>query len=594
MVSRWFDRFLRMPWAALLPLLLLLPFLLSGAVRFQTGASLGIGLFVCSIVAAMAGFAAYRLGLPRLTESNGRWAGPATLASAVVLVICMYRLWWTPNFMGMPNTMVGVDLGNHVKIYLQFLQRSHKQYEGFVGLYSLAHWWRQVLSLRGYTSTSAIYFGFRFAHYACVMAIPLALALVAYPSIARLNSITRGIAALVLTLPFQLGVLAILIFPVVEYYQAEGFYSQIVGLLPMLLGWLFYGLLEDARARFIVGLFWVVVQRFSYGLNLGDTLVTLGYLTVWELHTLRPAWLRWGARAFVPVAFGGAYVLFSKLYELRAMHGYFNNQHVHWVVPTQLFLSAVLVASPPVLRGAGIEVSDAAARLWRYAGTFGVFSSALTVVYFLYEHPLEYYILKYSMYAVVLVSVASVGPLSAIIAHFASREFSRASWRGPLRVAIASFLVCSLSVIGFTSGYRSYRVMAQERYDRPILNATMLSNYEPQVDAFIEGTLKKHKAQFGGYYDPFWPRMFVANALRSLFSELPDYYYNGDFNRSAQMFQVRPGNCYFVLGIPALYHGDALTSLKVQVASFLDKPTKCHEFAVAWGTGKLQVCAKCY
>jgi hypothetical protein len=594
MVSRWFDRFLRMPWATLLPSLVLLPFLLSGAVRFQTGASLGVGLTACLLAAGAAAYAARRFGLPRLTESSARWAGPVTLVVTVVLVAWMYRLWWTPLFAGMPNTMVGVDLGNHLKLYLHFLHRSHKQYEGFVGLYALAHWWKQVLSLGGRTDTSALYYGIRFAHYAALLALPVALASVAYASIARIKGLVRGIVTLALTLPFQLGVLAVVVFPVVQYYQAEGFYSQVVGLYPMLLAWLFYGLVEDVRARFVLGVFWLVVQRFSYGLNLGDMLVTFGYLMAWELHALKPAWLRWAARLFVPVAFTAAYVIFSKLYDLRGMHGYFNNQSVHWAVPTQLFLSAALLSAPTGLRSAGIAVSEASARLWRYAGTFGLFNSGLTVVYFLYDLPFEYYILKYGMYSVVLVSIASIGPLSAIHAHFVSEPYSPTQWRDQLRVLVASVVVCTLSVIGFTRGYLNYRAMAQERYNRAIPNATLFSNYEPAVDGFIARTLKDHKAEFGGYYDPFWPRMFVANAMRSLFGDLPDYYYNGDFNRSAEMFQVKPGKCYFVLGGLEHYHGYPLSPLRTQVATFLDKPAACRDFSQKWGTAKLSICAKCY
>lgn len=593
MLSRLSNKLPRSPWPTLLPLLLPLPFLLSGAVRFTLGTSLGVGLLICCLAAAAALLAARKLGLPRLTSSSTNWGGLATFVATGVLVACTFRLWWNTPFQGLPNTHWGVDVGNHAKLFLRFVFGSHKQYEGFVGMYALMHWWRQLLLLRGLTPSAGVYYALRFAHYVFLLSIPLALSLVVHASVARLRTLRQHATTLLLSLPVQLGVLAVVIFPVTQYYQAEGFYSQIAGLYPCLMMWVFYGLVEDVRARFILCAFWLVVQRFSYGLNLGDALIAFGYLTIWEAGSIKPAWLRWGARLFVPVAFAGAYLVDSKLYALKFMHGYYINQPLYWTVPTQLALALALVASPSALTAAGIAVSDASRRMWSYAGIFGLVNATLTAVYFVYDNPVEYYIMKYGLYAVVMMSIAAVGPISAILAHILSGAADRSRWRAQARVIVAVPIVAAIAVVGFYHGYEVYRLPARERFERPIPNVTNFSHFERPVDSFIVRTLEQKKAKFGGYYDPFWPRMFLANTLRRRFSDLEDFYYNGDFKRAQKMFVLQPGHCYFVLEKPVDYHGDAFTPLQQQLGELYGKRQDCTAYRPTWGTRDLTVCSTC-
>ncbi len=580
-----------MPWAALLLASLPLPFLLSGAVRFLTGWTLGTSLLLCVATMGLA-LCMYVWRAPAWNESPTRVPVIAALAMMAMTIAWFFRLWWTPVFRGLPNTIWGVDVGNHALLYLRFTEGDHQQYEGFVGLYALIHWYRQTFGA-WLSKTNAIYFGIRFAHYVCMLAVPVALGLVPYPALAQLRTTRQQLVASALIIPFAMSVLTFLIFPPAGYYQAEGFYSQIVGVYPLMLGWLCFGLLENPALRFLVCMFWVVVQRFSYGLNLGDLLLTLAYLWSYEAWAIRPLWLRWGAVLFVPVALAAACLVDDKLYALRGAHGYFINHSVPWVLGGQLVLSSALLSAPAALHAAGVSVTDPAQRLWRYAGTFGLVNGALTMLYFAYDAPLEYYILKYSLYPVILVCAASVGPIASVIAHMVSSDLKTLLRRESMRLIVAMLAVGALSAGALRHGHASYRPLAVERYERTRPNMVLFSHYEPKVDAFIDRTLETRNAQFGGYYDPYWPRMFLTDALRFQFSAVPDFVYNRAFERAERMFEDKPGHCYFYLGDVQHYHGPSSVPLKRHLTQLREHQVDCMSFQPRWGLYELRVCAAC-
>ena len=590
MKARLSDMFLRQPWATVLPLLVLLPFLLSGAVRFSLGWSLERSLLVC---ATALGLAVLGFGLPRLPVSGGV-ATLGTLAVAVILVACTYRLWWTPVLGGLPNTSVGVDAGNHIIVYQRFLGAQHRQYQGFVGMYALMYWYEKLIASRSVSSTVSMYHALRFAHYAAVLSIPVALALVVYPSLASLKGRAQQFAALLLTLPVQGCVLAVLVFPPVQYYQAEGFYSQIAGLLPLLFGWLMFGLCEDAGERLFVCGFWLVVQRFTYGLNLGDALLTCAVLWSWDLREMGSTWLRWGARLFISAALGGAYLVYMELRPLRGMQGYFTQHSIGWLLPSELLLSLVLLVAPRALSSVGVSVSDAARRLWRYAGTFGSINGTLTVLYFVVDAPQTYYIFKYSLYAVVVVMIASVGPVSTLIAHLISKGWRWAFGRKALRVVVGGAAMYALVLLGLLKGHQVYRAQAAERYERSEPSVQLYSHFEPRVDAFIDRTLSARNARFGGYYDPFWSRMFLMNALRFQFSARRDYVFNRAFERAERMFPDEPGKCYFWLGKPTDYAGGLHRPMGEHLSELNAQRAACESFSVRWSEQEQTVCAACF
>jgi len=590
--ARTRDTWLHRPWATLLPLLVILPFSLSGAVRYTLGLGLGASLALVLVLCALAGAAVHRYGLPDTSRARSWHAALAALLVTLGLTAVTFRLWWTPLYRGLPNTAAGIDIGSHLAIFHNFSSVDPKQYEGFVGLYALMYWYGKLFATTG-SASATVFYGLRFAHYAYLLALPVALSLVLYPVLATISNTRRLWTVALLSLPAQLAVLVVALFLPLEYYAAEGFYSQIAGLYPLVFGWLFYGLVEHAGSRFVLCCAWLVVQRFTYGLNLGDTLVTLSYLWLWEASEIRTRWLRYGALAFVPVALFTGYTVYVKLLPMRSWLGLLTAAALPWSTGVQLLLSVALLMAPDVFESAGVVASRASVRLWRFAGAFGFINGALTAVYFALGEPREYYILKYGLYAMVLVSMAALGPLCTLIAHFVQGDLR---WRDSLasvRLSIGVLVITGLVSLGFVEAYRPYRGWAQERYQRTVPNAMLFSIFEPRVDSFIQRTLAAHHATFGGYFDPHWSRMLVHNTVFGGFFERPTHHLRYEFFASTLTFPSTPGRCIFAAGEPGWYHTPPDSATGAQIRDIAEHSDDCKSYVPRWGAAPLKVCAKC-
>jgi hypothetical protein len=581
-----------MPWAVLLPLTSLLPFMLSGAVRYELGTSFEVSLALPGALFVIVAGALYTYGLPALEQAHNRWASPAVAVFALLAIAITFELWWTPLFGGLPNTFEGVDLGNHLLLYQRFIRPGrHRQYMGFVSMYALMHWYRALFAAKQ-SEAQSYYYALRFTHYAFLLSVPVALALMVYPSLARIRGTTQLLISAVLSLPVQLAALGFLLFPVLQYYQAEGFYSQIAGLYPLLFCFLSYGFIENAGARFVLCCFWIVVQRFTYGLNIGDALIALAYIMLFDARDIRSRLLRWGAYAFVPVALYGAYGILRKLWFLRVSKGYFINYSIGWIIASLILTGVLLTMAPAFFRERGITVSATSERIWRFAGIHGLASGILMALYVAANAPIYYYVQKFALYPTVLQGLAIVGPVCTLIAHLVEH--------GPQwALANARFLwnssaLGTLALFAVLQGYVVYRRLANERWRHTAPSAALYSNYEPEIQAFIEKTTKEHKAGFGGYYDAFWPRMFTHNTLYYLFEHRPDFFFNMDFLLGNTMFLELKNYCYFVQGKPSEYLPSPTTEMKRQVQRFYNERDVCMTYQPAWSERSLTVCAACF
>jgi hypothetical protein len=590
---RWSAAFRDGPWATLLPLLSLLPFMLSGAVRYAYGSSFVVALALPSALSVIAAGLVYVYGLPRIEQAHSRVAALATFGLTLLAVGLTFELWWTPLFAGLPNTFEGVDIGNHLLIYQRFVRPGgHRQYAGFVTLYALMHWYRVLFDSQPAPGPS-YWYALRFAHYACLLVLPVSIALVVYPVLARVRGAIQTSVVAVFCMPVVLGALGLLCFPVVQYYQAEGFYSQIIGLYPLLFGWLCYGLIEHAGARFLLCCFWLVVQRFSYGLNMADTLFALAYLWLWDARSIRWPLVRWGAWAFVPAACWVAARILRQLLVLRYAKGYFIEYLDGWVLLSMPLLALLLMLAPSLLRQRGIAVAPASERLWRYAGSHGLVTTLLLLLYVAAGGPRMYYFQKYTLYSSLLLAVASVGPVCTLLAHLLTT-----GWAWMWRLERAQFLfgaalLAALALGAAAQGYRAYWALASERWHRSTPSAGMYATWEPEVDDFIAKTLADKKAAFGGYYDPFWPRMFTQNTFYFFFSHARDHIFNGDFLAGAQMFGEDPGHCLFMAGSPEDYAPGASSDMGKQLRRLHGARGLCHTFQPAWSAAPRTVCATC-
>ena len=60
----------------------------------------------------------------------GRHAWWLVLVGALIAIAHTFRLWWTPVFAGLPNTLQGVDVGNHLLLYQRFTIYDWREYQG--------------------------------------------------------------------------------------------------------------------------------------------------------------------------------------------------------------------------------------------------------------------------------------------------------------------------------------------------------------------------------------------------------------------------------------------------------------------------------
>jgi len=587
-------------WLLLLPPLLLLPVFLSGAVRFVTGLSLEASLAACVVLAAATAVALARAGLPKLGGDADRWLAFWCMAGAVLLGAWGGRLWWTPLFDGLPNTWVGVDAGNHAIIYKRFVATEPRSYEGFVGLYALMHAYQSFFG-HGLTESARIYCGLRFAHYAALISLPVALVGTSYAAILQLEGARMRRSLFGLGLLLQVVALTFVIFPVAQYLQAEGFYSQVVGLYPLLMGFVFYGLLEDPRARLVSSCLWIVVLRFSYGFHLADLLLAYAWVWMVELTRVEARWLRRAIGAFVPLALVAAAVIYWRVWPSRTAMGYFLNHDLSWTTGTVLLVGILLSLAPRVFAWGGVPVSKAAARMWRLAGAMAVVNGVLSGLYVIASEPRRYYIMKYGLFAALLACVAASGPLVTLFAELVRRrergapsgEAETEADRRLAVVALCSFALTGAVGYGFARAFAPYRSLALERFERTKPSMVLQSHYEEAVDGFIERTLVGHKARFGGYYDPFWPRMFLHNAMRDMFADQRDYVFSRAFEAGGLSFAEGAGHCYFVLGHEADYHGQPTSTMNRQIASLRARRSSCESFQPAWRFEALEICATC-
>ncbi|HEX5661533.1 MAG TPA: hypothetical protein VFX59_30295, partial [Polyangiales bacterium] len=282
-----------------------------------------------------------------------------------------------------------------------------------------------------------------------------------------------------------------------------------------------------------------------------------------------------------------------KLWLLRLAPGYFIAYPVPWIVGSMVLTSLLLLLAPTMFRQLGIAFSAASERLWRYAAMNGMATGLLMAVYFAYGTPTRYYIQKFSLYTSVLLAIACVGPLTTLVTHLVERgprwllslEHARFVWGASAFTAVAMFAA--------VQGYIVYWPMARERWLHLAPSKALYSNYEPAVDDFIEKTMREHKAGFGGYYDPFWPRTFTHNALHFFFAHARDHYFNGDFVLGNALFLEGPGLCFFVQGTPDEYLAGPHTEMVRQIQRLYNTRDVCTSFRPEWSERPLSVCAAC-
>src|SRR5262249_53879742 len=160
----------------------------------------------------------------------------------------------------------GPDIGFHAFNYQAFTSALPDSYNGMVGFYGLAYWWSVL-------THANLFEAFRFGFYFSVAMIPIASYVAAAILFSRMVTLRGYFFAVGLFFLIALQGLWYLILPLLDYYQSEGFITQLYGLVPFLGLWLTFAVIDERRWRMLASLFLLVMCRYAYALNVGDMAV---------------------------------------------------------------------------------------------------------------------------------------------------------------------------------------------------------------------------------------------------------------------------------------------------------------------------------
>ncbi len=198
-------------------------------------------------------------------------------ASALVLFYYSVQRLYHPGFLGFPN-LGCADGGNHLMYQRLFLGEEPHVYAGLVSLYGFTTIVESLLNLRAFEA-------FRFSFYFSLFFLLMSAAITADLLIPALSSRSRAWMLYGVWIVLSLVTLETTVLPALHYFQGDGFWPQIFGLLPLFLAVGFYVSSADPMVRILALLIWGVLLRFSYGLNLSEYLVTAGVLIFLEYRS---------------------------------------------------------------------------------------------------------------------------------------------------------------------------------------------------------------------------------------------------------------------------------------------------------------------
>lgn len=279
-VSAWFRA--GTPIALLAVGIWLLPLMGAGIVRNLTGVSTEVGLPIALGAGVL--LVALLRARPR-TPAGAR--DPATrqlqlvgLVIGVLMIIGAISLFHSRD-MGVVPTYFGPDAGSHVGFRELFIASDRHSYFGFISLYSVTHLLKRVLPGPPTRAWAAAFY----PAVAMVVVVPV-IAMVALLQSERAPLRARLMGLVVFGAGWFLG-LRNLALPLLANMEMDGFFGHLFGFLPFGLVWVADVVARPRLLRLIGVAMGVALCRFTYGLNLGDLLVTCGCL-----------WLAdaWGAR----------------------------------------------------------------------------------------------------------------------------------------------------------------------------------------------------------------------------------------------------------------------------------------------------------
>ena len=418
-----------------------------------------------------------------------------------------FLLLYRPEYAGMPSRWIA-DAANHLSYRIWFETLTPNVYHGFVTFYSVVWWWQTLFDLTYFEA-------FRLSFYLMIPVLAgfvAATATLALPDRGfRTGLIFFGWLCLV-----SWAAMRYTIFPLWHFNQTNGFYSHFMALIPLLTAWLLYAVLEKPWQRALTFALCIIILRYSYGLNLGDFILTGMALLLVEKGSFPPSWQRW-LNGILLLAGILAVAVFVNLYPLSKSRYILEFPNYDYVYPATFLLALCLGIVPLWLERRGRPLSASFIRLNRFALFFVLANFTVILLYRLAGLRTEaYYFRKYSLHSIVLLLIMATVMAAGLLTD-ATRDWRLARLKIKIPVLTAGLVMaCLIAVMG--QGHRTFRKKSffLNRITPAATAGELRPLYNEEVDRWIHNTLTSKKARFGGYISPVYPEFHFMNAVHSL------------------------------------------------------------------------------
>ena len=479
-------------------------FELSGALRAATGQPIQSCMQITVLLTALVLAGGFNLlSVQRFVSPAWNIAAPLFLLSAIFFSLRLYY----PAFDGLVS-VGGGDAGSHAYFQGQFLTTDPAAYHSFAAFSALTYWLQEIGKLSTFES-------FRAAYYDLVMLILLLIfflaATVADDAKFRRTGTTISFFSLFALLAYFPA--ERILMPILHYFQADGFYPQLAGLLPMLAVWIISTVVENLYARLVALAAALTMTRFTYGLNLPDLLLAVSASLILERVQSRGSIERAvGLCAGVALA-AAAFVAFPQLFSIFGMEGSILKTNMKAIAAGQAIIACILMLAA---RGFFAPIhAGSVQRAYIFPACFSAVGICVSV-YFGTSNPLYYsykHIVASSFFAVVAICIC--------VAHVVTAQLYDNRKLTPRTLT----LLCG-ALLGLWSlklGYEVYQPSYRERAEHKENPELLVPLADLQAWKIIESTLKEKDRAFGGFITPSWPVSNFMNASFGYFGELPFY-----------------------------------------------------------------------
>jgi hypothetical protein len=587
------DCFVGQSFALIVIYLVLMPWILGGAIRAATGASLLAGLAIATV---LTGICAALAIPPMLRSEREQWSKGAVTGSwslflqvvpVALAAVAVARL-FNKDFSGFPN-IDGWDGGSHLFLQQTFVHSQSNLYNGFVGQYVVCQGLQWLLHFDPFRAVATTFY----AAVAVSIGLPVCL-LIDLTRTARTASIVAKLASIAVGASALFFLADASFLPLLHYLQGMGYYPQAFGLVSVALIWFFDVTLTKPIARVFGLLLALVLTRYTYGLNLPDLLGALGLVSL--IDSRRRPGIGWGKLTAAGL-FAASAIGYAKLEPIFEIWGGIARNNVNMSLATTVCVGLLVAATAFSSTPANVSAEDDGnSTLWR-AVRFPLASMAVTAMSFTYFEATAkqvYYLQKYQLLSVWFVASAAALAAGHIVLearHIVAgpRVFKPTVSKLIHTMSAAALIGCALLAGShfWRLSFVNYRPAYRERIGTAI---PPYAHLRPLVDRratrLIRETLERTGSNFGGYLTGNFP----------MFSFMNGYFGYHTGNQDFFAPKMEPGHCVFwVAPQDDVFPLGNQTMVNAWKQKLGEGPNvHCDRYSVRWKATGQSLCQKCF